>query len=106
MEHGWVYGMQAKNGSRKGSGLAPGAGWFPTRDRAESPAAWESAPGTRDEELQGGGPREPGPGQRAAAGESPCMIEHAMNSEIAYKNLKNTSEQAFRLAKIFENQNT
>lgn len=68
MEHGWVYGMQAKNGSRKGSGLAPGAGWFPTRDRAESPAAWESAPGTRDEELQGGGPREPGPGQRAAAG--------------------------------------
>ena len=48
MEHGWVYGMQAKNGSRKGSGLAPGAGWFPTRDRAESPAAWESAPGTRD----------------------------------------------------------
>jgi glycerate kinase len=38
--------------------------------------------------------------------DSPCMIEHAMNSQIAYKNLKNTSEQAFRLAKIFENQNT
>ena len=37
---------------------------------------------------------------------SPCTIEHAMDSQIAYKNLKNTSEQVFRLAKIFENPNT
>lgn len=33
-----------------------------------SPAAWESDSGAGGEELQGGGPGEPGQGQRAAAG--------------------------------------
>lgn len=60
--------MDGFRGCRQKMGAGRGTGWFRTRGRAESPAAWERAPGTRDEELQGGGPREPGPGQRAAAG--------------------------------------
>ena len=56
-------GEAGKRGSGRGTGCSrTGSG---LRD---SPAAWESDPGTCGEELQGGGPREPGPGQRAAAG--------------------------------------
>ena len=49
MEHGWVYGMQAKNGSRQGSGLVPDPG-----------------PGLRAPQL---GRAPPGPGMRSSKGE-------------------------------------
>ena len=32
----------------------------------------------------------------------PCTLEDAMNKENAYKNLKNTAEQVFRLMKTLE----